>query len=75
MNDANTELVIAHTSSGAEELARKIPKAQVVSAFGTVPSEVLYGVFEGSPAERQPAESRVLRRQRDSQRCRQQLNP
>jgi hypothetical protein len=39
-------LVIAHTSSGAEALARKVRKARVVSAFGTVPSEVLYDVFE-----------------------------
>jgi len=37
MNADDTELVIAHTSSGAEELARKIPAAHVVSAFGTVP--------------------------------------
>ena len=42
----NTELVIAHTSSGAEELAKMIPKARVVSAFNTVPSEVLFSVFE-----------------------------
>ncbi len=46
MNEANTALVIAHTSSGAEVLARKLPKARVVSAFNTVPSEVLFGVFE-----------------------------
>ena len=46
MNEDNTELVVAHTSSGAEELAQKIPEARVVSAFGTVPSEVLFGVFE-----------------------------
>ncbi len=46
MNADDTDLVIAHTSSGAEELAKKIPKARVVSAFGTVPSEVLFDVFE-----------------------------
>ena len=46
MNADDSDLVIAHTSSGAEELARKAPKARVVSAFGTVPSEVLFGVFE-----------------------------
>jgi predicted dinucleotide-binding enzyme len=46
MNDDNTELVVAHTSSGAEELARMIPNARVVSAFNTVPSEVLFGVYE-----------------------------
>jgi predicted dinucleotide-binding enzyme len=46
MNDDNTGLVIGHTSSGAEELQRKIPKAHVVPAFNTVPSEVLFGVYE-----------------------------
>src|SRR5436190_17283027 len=46
MNDDNTELVVAHTSSGAEELARRLPNARVVSAFNTVPSEVLFGVYE-----------------------------
>jgi 8-hydroxy-5-deazaflavin:NADPH oxidoreductase len=45
MNDDNTELIIAHTSSGAEELARRIPGARVVAAFNTVPSEVLFGVY------------------------------
>src|SRR5712691_10947500 len=42
MNEDNTELVVAHTSSGAEELAKRIPKARVVAAFGTVPSEVFF---------------------------------
>src|SRR6184192_3104088 len=46
MNADDTGLVIAHTSSGAEALAKKVPKARVVSAFGSVPSEVLFGVFE-----------------------------
>ena len=46
MNANDTGLVIAHTSSGAETLARKLRRARVVSAFGTVPSEVLFGVFE-----------------------------
>ncbi len=45
MNADNTDLVIAHTSSGAETLAKRVPKARVVSAFNTVPSEVLFGVF------------------------------
>src|SRR5690242_18022335 len=30
MNDDDTELVVAHTSSGAEQLAKRIPKARVV---------------------------------------------
>jgi hypothetical protein len=46
MNADDTDLVVVHTSSGAEELAKKAPKARVVSAFGTVPSEVLFDVFE-----------------------------
>ena len=45
MNADDTELVIAKTFSGAEALAKKVPKARVVSAFNTVPSEVLFGVF------------------------------
>lgn len=45
MNADDTDLVIAHTSSGAEALAKKAPKARVVAAFGTVPSEVLFDVF------------------------------
>src|SRR6266704_720932 len=45
INADDTDLVIAHTSSGAEALAKRVPKARVVSAFGTVPSEVLFDVF------------------------------
>jgi predicted dinucleotide-binding enzyme len=45
MNTNDTSLVIAHTSSGAEAIAKKVRRARVVSAFGTVPSEVLFGVF------------------------------
>jgi predicted dinucleotide-binding enzyme len=46
MNAANTELVVAHTSSGAEELAKRARDAAVVSAFGSIPSEVLFAVYE-----------------------------
>ncbi len=46
MNADDAELVAAHTSSGAEELAKMVPAAKVVTAFNTVPSEVLFGVFE-----------------------------
>ena len=45
MSADDTRLVIARTSSGAEALAKKARKARVVSAFGTVPSEVLFDVF------------------------------
>jgi len=55
MNDDNTELVVAHTSSGAEELATMIPKARVVSAFNTVPSEVLFGIYEARRKASRPS--------------------
>jgi len=55
MNDDNTALVLAHTSSGAEELAKMIPKARVVSAFNTVPSEVLFGVYEARRKASRPS--------------------
>ena len=45
MSADDTRLVVAHTSSGAETLARKVRKADVVSAFSTAPSEVLFDVF------------------------------
>jgi predicted dinucleotide-binding enzyme len=45
MNANDTALAIAHTSSGAEALAKKVRKAHVVSAFSTVPSEALFDVF------------------------------
>lgn len=54
MNEGNTELVVAHASSGAEELAKKVPDARVVCAFNTVPSEVLFGVFEARGKTPQP---------------------
>src|SRR5207249_5374103 len=41
MDSGNTKLIIANTSSGAEELAKKVTRAPVVSAFNTVPSECL----------------------------------
>jgi len=55
MNANDTELVIAHTSSGAEALAKKLPKAHIVSAFGTVPSEVLFGVFDARRRKNRPS--------------------
>jgi predicted dinucleotide-binding enzyme len=45
MNGDDTALVVGHTSSGAEALARKAKGARLVSAFHTVPSEVLFAVF------------------------------
>ena len=55
MNADDTDLVIAHSSSGAEELAKKVPTANVVAAFGTVPSEVLFDVFEARRKKNRPS--------------------
>ena len=55
MNDDDTGLVVAHTSSGAEELARRLPTSRVVSAFNTVPSEVLFDVFENRRKAARPS--------------------
>jgi 8-hydroxy-5-deazaflavin:NADPH oxidoreductase len=55
MNADDTNLVVAQTSSGAEELAKKIPNARVVAAFGTVPSEVLFGVYAHRRRKNRPS--------------------
>jgi len=54
MNAEDSELIIGHSSSGAEELAKKARGASVVSAFGSVPSEVLFPVFEARGAGTSP---------------------
>ena len=55
MNGDDTALVIGNTSSGAEELAGKIPAARVVAAFNTVPSEVLFDVYAGRRKAARPS--------------------
>ena len=55
MNADDTALAIAHRSSGAEQLARRLPKARIVSAFNTIPSEVLFGVFAARRRAKRPS--------------------
>jgi len=55
MNNGDTKLVIGHTSSGAEELKKKLPKARIVLAFNTVPSEVLFSVYEAKRKTLRPS--------------------
>jgi len=55
MNLDDTELVISGTSSGAEALAEKLPSARIVSAFNTVPSEVLFNVFAARRKRTRPS--------------------
>jgi len=55
MNADDTALVVAHTSSGAEQLAKRIPQAHFVSAFNTVPSEVLFDVYAAKRKASRPS--------------------
>jgi 8-hydroxy-5-deazaflavin:NADPH oxidoreductase len=55
MDDGNTKLILGTSTSGAEALAKKVPRAKVVSAFNTVPSEVLFGVFEARRKSTRPS--------------------
>jgi 8-hydroxy-5-deazaflavin:NADPH oxidoreductase len=55
MDTGNTKLIMGTTTSGAEELAKKVPGAHVVAAFQTVPSEVLFGVFEAKRNKIRPS--------------------
>jgi predicted dinucleotide-binding enzyme len=54
MNADNSGLVIGYTTSGAEALAKKVP-APIVCAFNTVPSEVLFGVYEARRKAKRPS--------------------
>jgi predicted dinucleotide-binding enzyme len=54
MNNDDTGLAVGHTSSGAEELAKMLPKARIVSAFNTLPSEVFFSVFESREGGAKP---------------------
>lgn len=48
-------LAVARTSSGAEVLAKKVRPARFVAAFGTIPSEVLFGVFAARRKPKRPS--------------------
>jgi 8-hydroxy-5-deazaflavin:NADPH oxidoreductase len=54
MKADDSGLAIGHTTSGSEELAKKIPEARIVSAFNTLPSEVLFSVFAGDAGDAKP---------------------
>ena len=55
MSADDHQLVVAHTSSGAEVLAKRLRGAHFVAAFGTVPSEVLFGVFAARRRKTRPS--------------------
>src|SRR5881397_3221218 len=55
MDAGNTKLIMGTTTSGAEELAKKVPPARVIAASQTVPSEVLFGVFDAKHKSPRPS--------------------
>ncbi|HMA19909.1 MAG TPA: hypothetical protein VKO87_03855 [Gemmatimonadaceae bacterium] len=55
LDSSDSDLVIAHTSSGAEQLAIKLRSAAVVSAFSTTPSEVLHSAFDARSNDTRPS--------------------
>ena len=54
MSKDDSHMVVGLTGSAAEALAAKRPKANVVSAFSTVPSEVLFNVFAARKKKARP---------------------
>ena len=54
MSKDDSHLVAGLNGSGAEILAAKAPRAHVVSAFSTAPSEVLFAVFKARKNKTRP---------------------
>jgi predicted dinucleotide-binding enzyme len=54
MTRNDSRMVLGLTTSGAETLAARLRNAQVVSAFSTAPSEVLFSVFEQRKRKTRP---------------------
>jgi predicted dinucleotide-binding enzyme len=54
MSNDDDHLVAGLKTSGAEIVARKRPRAHVVSAFGTSPSEAFFPVFERRRSKTRP---------------------
>ena len=54
MSADDSHLVVGFSTSGAEQLAERLPDARVVSVFSTVPSEVLFPVYARRKHGRRP---------------------
>jgi predicted dinucleotide-binding enzyme len=68
MDAGNTKLIIGTTTSGAEELAKKVQRAHVVAAFQTITQRSAVRSVR-SQTQEVPAEPGVLRRRREQQGC------
>lgn len=50
------ELLIGHSDSGAENLARRLPNSRLVAAFQATPSEVLRSVYDNRADSLRPSQ-------------------
>jgi predicted dinucleotide-binding enzyme len=55
MDADDTGLVIGLGTSGAGELAKRVPKAKIVCAFNTVPNEVFFDVYDARHSADRPS--------------------
>ncbi|RKR06711.1 hypothetical protein C7446_0704 [Kushneria sinocarnis] len=55
LDATDTELVVGHHDSGAEQIARRLANASVAAAFQTTPSESFQPVFEAREAGLKPS--------------------
>ncbi len=55
MGPNNAGLIFGQTWSGAEELAKMLPRSHVVAAFTTVPSECFFGVYAARDKPNRPS--------------------
>jgi predicted dinucleotide-binding enzyme len=55
MDENISRLILGLNTSGAEELVKLAPKTKVVSAFNTIPSEVLFGVYGAKAKTQKPS--------------------
>ncbi|WP_251977164.1 NADPH-dependent F420 reductase [Salinicola avicenniae] len=55
LDDADSELVVGHSDSGAEQIARRLPNTAVAAAFQTTPSESFFPVFEARDQALKPS--------------------
>ena len=51
---SNSELVVGHTDSDAESIARRLPSSHVVASLQATPSELLLDVFEARASSPRP---------------------
>jgi predicted dinucleotide-binding enzyme len=54
MRPDDSDLAIGHDTSGAEQLAARLPAAHVIAAFNTIPSELIRPDLQQMPRDERP---------------------